>query len=75
MGLRLRPRMTTLQNQFHRKLYQTSKSREEIDRIIYRIQSGRADAVDRRWVRRVRGVLCGIDDCKCATSEIGERGI
>ena len=68
-------RMTVLQNHFHQQLYSTSKSREEIDRILERVRAGRADATDTRWVNSVRSVLCGIDECECATNELGERAI
>ena len=65
--------MTILQNTFHGQHYKSSKSRDEITRILDRLAAGRADAGDRRWSRRVRSELCGVDGCTCARNEIGER--
>jgi len=67
--------MTVLVNHFHGQLYQTTKSREEVDRIIERLASGRVGGTDIRWATRVRSELCGIEDCTCARNEIGERDI
>lgn len=64
--------MTILKNAFHNTTYRTRFTRDELDAIVYRIQSGHDKPKDRRFVAKVRGKLCGTTDCKCARTAYGE---
>lgn len=64
--------LTILTNDFHRTEYRTTKSEAEVAKIRDTADWARTDA-ERAFVRRVRRTLCGMRDCTCATTDLGER--
>ncbi len=63
--------MTTLTNTFHNTEYRSTKSLDEIDRIVSTNPWNRADA-EKAFVHRVRKALCGVDGCTCG-DDLGRR--
>lgn len=57
--------ITTLRNSFHNTEYRTTKTREDLEAIEYRIMRGNATDADRAYRRKVWKTLCGIAECKC----------
>jgi len=63
----------TLKNTFHNHYYSSNKTREEIDDLIYRVESDTADPADYRWAAKVRRSLCGVSGCLCGQNILNER--
>jgi len=59
-------------NDFHNTKYRTSKTPEDIKRILDTAPWNRTPA-EKRWCRTVWQRLCGVKNCTCS-NDIGARG-
>ncbi len=65
--------MTNLKNTYHNTCYSSHKSVAEIEEIVDRTyMDRRLTPANKRWIKKVHGVLCGIADCTCG-DVIGRR--
>ena len=64
--------ITILTNRFHNTEYRTTKSRDEITDLCTRIVCGDATASEESFARKVAKTLCGMPDCACRATYLGE---
>jgi hypothetical protein len=64
-----------LRNTFHDTAYHTSLNRDEVDYIAHQAATDprSLEPSEMDFVRTVRKVLCGMDDCRCSRNPLGER--
>ena len=67
------PKTCLLTNDFHRTSYRVRLSPSALDARKMDIVSGCGSPSDRAWARRVWRRLCGVADCECARTFLGER--
>ena len=64
--------MTTIKNNFHNTEFVTTKTADDINKIIGTNPADYTPA-EKSWVTKARKALCGISYCTCG-GELSERG-